>query len=165
MVIKTTKTSTTSTDTWEEQFPTATYPLRYKDPQITLQIDTGSIYRTDTSYDGEVWLLAVNRVSTKSTKDNSEARVKFTLTLRDVCWDLPITPAKPILTENTQILWDKWNLSTDSAQISDAALSWIDRKIYCGAVLPSTLGGGFTLSMQYVATSYGSTPAQTANMN
>ncbi len=29
MVIKTPITSTASTDTWEEQFPTATYPLRY----------------------------------------------------------------------------------------------------------------------------------------
>ena len=95
MVIKTPKTSTASTDTWEEQFPSATYPLRYKDPQITLKIYTGSILRTDTSYDGEVWLLAVNRVSKMSTKDNSAARVKFTLTLRDVCWDLPLTAAEP----------------------------------------------------------------------
>jgi len=50
----------------------------------------------------------VNRVSTKSTVNNDSAAVKFTLKLRDVCWDIPFVAAEFSSATATKYLWESF---------------------------------------------------------
>ena len=50
------------------------------------------------TYDQQEWDLNIVAVSQLSTHENRESSIDFKLTLRDVCWDLPLTAAD--LTEN-----------------------------------------------------------------
>ena len=69
---------TKPTDTWEEQFPLSPH---YQDPQVTLQISTSDytlLEDSDGNYQDEVvWYLAVNRISSESSVDNTGSRVYF----------------------------------------------------------------------------------------
>ena len=53
--------------------------------------DYSLLVDVDGNYQDEVvWYLAVNRISTQSDVDNSASRIYFTLTLADVCHDVPL---------------------------------------------------------------------------
>ena len=97
--------------TYEEQYPSDPY---YQDPQVTLQILAGAASDIDV-LDGEVWKLAVNRVSTESQVNNDASRVEFTLNFKDVCWDIPIVQAEPAETTKTVTLWDYFTFDHDGA--------------------------------------------------
>lgn len=137
-------------DTWQEQWPLAPTVFAneyYEVPQITLQITTDNY-----DYDGEVWLLAVNRVSSRSNINNDSARVLFTLTLRDVCWDLPLDAAEGSTTL-THFLWDVWSLTFTTASINVADNSWPTTTTYCGS--------GFEYNLLYISNVVGLVPEDT----
>ena len=77
--------------------------------------DYSLLLDADGNYQDEVvWYLAVNRVSTQSLVDNSASRVYFTITLADVCHDLPLRASEPYWYANeskTVYLWDYWTYS------------------------------------------------------
>ena len=103
--------------------------------------------------DGEIWKLAVNRKSTRSTVNNDSARIEFTLNLKDVCWDIPIEKSEPTLPTLTVDLWSRFTFTTDANSKIQSALSWPTETTYCG--------GGFTHYVLYDSTSVGQTPSQT----
>lgn len=92
----------------------------------------------------------MNRKSTMSTVNSDAARAKFDLTLKDVCWDIPIVAAQPSSTTWTFDLWSKWTVTTDNGQTIQSALGWPNPTTYCG--------GGFTHSVNYIANVVGTVP-------
>ena len=50
---------------------------------------------SDYSLDLQSWALTVVLESTQSTHANREGAINFTLDLKDVCWDLPLTGGTP----------------------------------------------------------------------
>lgn len=86
--------------------------------------------------------------------DNKASRVYFTLTLADVCHDLPLTPSEPVATEIQAYLFDVWDITTAGWQITNG-YGWPDVTTYCG--------GGFTMFLVYQQTTQGVTPADTVS--
>lgn len=93
--------------------------------------------------------MAVNRVSSRSDVDNDSSRVTFTLTLRDVCWDLPLDAAEGSATL-THFLWDVWTLTFNTASIDVADNSWPSTSTYCGS--------GFEYNLLYISNVVGEVP-------
>jgi len=77
-----------------------------------------------TNYDQQTWALSVVLESSQSTHANKEGAINFTLELKDVCWDLPLTSFNAISATQTYPIWQ-------SHQINHNYLmdSWSD---YCG---------------------------------
>ena len=64
--------------------------MRLQTTDYDLLLDSDGTY-----LDEVVWYLAINRVSTQSDVDNSASRIYFTITLADVCHDIPLTASEP----------------------------------------------------------------------
>ena len=109
----------------------------------------------DYTYDQESWALRITLESTYSTSANRAGSDDFTLELRDVCWDLPLTAPVMTATDYTLYLWDA-DASTGTS-ISDVitidtamTISWSDQE-YCG---------GFSYNITLISTEANSAKAQ-----
>ena len=90
-----------------------------------------NVLATDYTYDQESWPLKITLESTYSTHANRRGSDDFTLELKDVCWDLPLTAPVMSATDYTLYLWDA-DASTGTS-ISDVitidtamTISWTD---------------------------------------
>ena len=81
--------------------------MRLQTTDYSLLLDSDGV----TYLDEVVWYLAINRVSTQSSVDNSASRIYFTITLADVCHDIPLTASEPWANANEAkevYLFDLW---------------------------------------------------------
>ena len=101
---------------------------------------------TDYTYDLQSWDIRITLESTYSTHANRRGSDDFTLKLRDVCWDLPLTA--PVLSQAEYALY-LWDVNAGQAGgISDVItisspmdISWVDPN-YCG---------GFSYKLTYIS--------------
>lgn len=119
--------------------------MRLTTEDYTLLLDADGNYQ-----DEVVWYLAINRVSTQSNVDNSGSRFYFTITLADVCHDLPLTASEPYWPyTSTVYLYDYWTFAHQYYKIT-SGYGWPSDTTYCG--------DGFTHYMVYESLSQGAIP-------
>ena len=97
------------TQTWWEQtnYVSNGNSIQYATASSILPFDARvNVLATDYTYDQESWPLKITLESTYSTHANRRGSDDFTLELKDVCWDLPLTAPVMTASEYTLYLWD-----------------------------------------------------------